>query len=309
MVLLARKKLIAAKIESTPGTAESLADADVAFRAYDYEDISPTVPTEPRQAQGSMSHNVAARGPRSGVVTFKTPLHGDGAAGTPTWASTLLPACGFVESLGTFSPTSEPPGSNVKTLTMAVYKDGLKTILRGCAGNFKLMMESGQEIAIEWTFTGVWSKPADVAILTPTEPSTGALRFASTTFTIGGAAPGCVQNLEIDAGGVVTLLNCPTTAEGYDYAIVADRRPVGTLDPETRLVATEDLHGKWLDGTEEALSVALTDGTDTITIAAPKLQRTNVQPGSRENVSIDQVEFQLNKSGQAGDDELTIDFS
>ena len=80
------------------------------------------------------------------------------------------------------------------------------------------------------------------------------------------------------------------------------------MDAQSRLVATEDVYGEWLTGTEQALSLVVADDNDTITIAAPKLQRNNIQEGDREGVQIDNITFQLNKSAAAGDDEFTIDF-
>ena len=79
------------------------------------------------------------------------------------------------------------------------------------------------------------------------------------------------------------------------------------MNPESRLVATYDVFGKWLAGTEEALSIVLDDGTDVITFSAPKLQRTNVQEGDRSGLQIDDVSFACNPS--SGDDEFTIAFS
>jgi len=310
MSLLKRVRVLAAKIETTSGTAESLAAADCDFNAFDI-DIQANIDFNQRPSQGSFSHLPGTLGPRGGTLSFKTELHGDGAAGTPEWASTLLPACGFVESTGTFSPTTEAPGSNVKTVTVGVYENGLLKTLRGAAGNCKLIFPSGQPVMLEWTFRGVWQAPTDTAIIAPTYPTILPLRFANATLTLGGSSFGCLSNLEIDMGNNVILRECatPSDSSGYEAALITDRRVVGSMDPETVLVATNDHYGKWLSGSEEALNVVLTDGTDTITVNAPKTQRTNIQEGDRNGIQTDQIEFQCNKSAAAGDDELTIDFS
>lgn len=310
MAKLKRKRVLAAKIESTSGTAETLTASEAAFNAFDVE-IQANIPFTQRPSQGSFSHLPAVAGPYGGTLTFKTELFGNGAAGVPGWASSLLPACGWVESTGTFSPATEAPGSNVKTATVAVYGDGTRKILRGAAGTFQIMMTAGQIIMIEWTFTGVWQPVTDVSILAPTYPTIIPLRFASATLTLGGNAIGCVESLNINAGNNVILRECPTNSDdsGYAAGLITDRRVTGNMNPESRLVATEDIYGDWLSGTEEALNIALTDGTDTITINAPKAQKINVQEGERNGLEIDQIEFQCNKSAAAGNDELTIDFS
>lgn len=310
MSLLRRRRVLAAKIESTSGTAETLANADAAFNAFDVE-IQLNAEQLERDGQSAFSPLPSVPGPRAGTLTFKTELFGDGAAGVPGWASTLFPACGYTVSTGTFSPTTEAPGSNVKTLTMAVYEDGLKKTIRGAAGTWRLVGEAGKIVMIEWTFTGVWQAPVDAALLTPTYPTIKPLRFVSTAFTLGGSAIPCVNSISIDTGNTVILRPCPTPtdASGYETALITSRKPMLTIDPEAQLVADNDFYGDWLDSSEQAFSLELTDGTDTITIAAPKAQHRPPQESERSDLQVETLEFQLNRSAAAGDDELTIDFS
>lgn len=309
--MLTRKRLLAFAAESTSGTAESLANADAAFNAFDIQFI-PSIAHDKRQGPGSFGHIAATMGMRAANVQFKTWVTGDGAGGVPTWASTFLPSCGWVNDSGTFSPiTSMPDANGVETATIAVYADGTIEKIRGAAGTWKAMFSSGKKVLMQWSFWGAYQTRADGSLLTPTYPTQKPLRFAASTFTIGGSAPGCIEAIELDAGNVVEPRPCPTNADGSGVAtgLVKNRLPVGKLDPESRLVATEDVWGKWLGGTEEALSIALDDGTDVITFAAPKLQRINVQPGDRNGLQVDQIDFQCNKSAAAGDDELTITFA
>ena len=313
MTLLKRVRVLAVKHETTIGTPIATTATDAAFNAYDVE-IQAANEFLPRPAQASMSMLPGVIGLRSGTVTFKTELFGNGAAGSPGWADTLLPACGFIEATDTFSPLSAPPsttpGTGVNhTVTIAVYENGVRKSISGAMGSFKLNFESGKIATIEWSFTGKWEAPTDAAILAPTYPTISPLRFAAATLTIGGAAPGCVQSLSVDVANTVTLRECATKASGYESALITDRSIKGTWNPESRLVATEDVFGLWIAGTEEAFSLSLTDGTDTITIAAPKAQRVNVQEGDRNGIQTDEIEWQANKSADAGDDELTIDFS
>ena len=79
------------------------------------------------------------------------------------------------------------------------------------------------------------------------------------------------------------------------------------MNPESKLVATDDVFGDWLSGEEQALSIVVSDSDDTITISAPKLQYNNAQEGDREGIEIDDITFQCNPS--SGDDELTIAFA
>lgn len=303
--MLKKKRLLAAKIETTIGTAISLAGADGAMNVYDPM-IQANIEQAKRPRQGSFGNRKSISKQRGGTATFRTEVYGDGAGGVPLWASVLLPACGWVDSAGVFSPTTESPGTNVKTITIGCYQDGMFKQLFGAAGTFKLIFEAGSPVSIEWTFQGIFDEPDDVTILSPTYPAITPPRFASNTFTIGGSSPGCIESLEVDAGNEVALRSCPGTVSGIKSGIVTDRKVNGTMNPESRLIATEDVFGKWIAGTEEALVIELDDGTDLISFDAPKLQRQNVQEGERAGIQTDEISFDCN--GNAGDDEFTITF-
>jgi hypothetical protein len=162
---------------------------------------------------------------------------------------------------------------------------------------------------IEWTFTGVWQGVSDVSILSPTYPTRVPIRAAAGTLSIGSWAP-CFSNMEIDAGNSIIARECISAADGsglHSY-MVGNREVTGTMDPEANLVATANanVYGDWLSGEEDTFSLALADAADVITLAGPKLQRTNVQEGDRGGNQIDNVTFQFNRN--SGDDEFTITF-
>lgn len=309
MPLLKKKHVLAAKIETTSGTAESLTSSEGAFNVFDLS-MQPTVAFTERQGNGSFSQMPAIRELMGGTCTFKTEVYGDGAGGVPGWASTFLPACGWVNSTGTFSPKSEAPGTNVKTVTLGAYIDGKRHLMRGCAGTFSFNFESGKLASINWTFTGVWVSTSDVAILAPTYPTALPLRVANATFTIGSWSP-CFQNMTIDAGNEVFLRECATNtdASGYAAAIITGRKVTGSFNPETSLIATRDNYGDWIASTERAFSLAIVNATDKMTVAMPKWQITNLQEGERNGVVTDEITFQANRSAAGGNDEMTIAFA
>lgn len=307
MGLLRRKTVMAAKIESTAYTAESLAASDSNFNFYDVV-CTPNFDIRQRQSANKFSNRKSTTGGRSATVTFKTDIVGNGDGAAPPWADLLLPACGFVDSTNTFTPRSEVPGTNVKTLTIAVYEDGRKKLVKGCVGTGKLVLESGKDAMIEWTFTGAWVQMTDAAILAPTYPTEIPMRFADSTVAIGAFTP-CVQKIEFDFGNNVVLREDPAETSGYKGAIITDRNVIGSIDPEAELVATYDAYGKWLANTEEALSVVLDDGTDVLTITAPKAETTNIDgDGDRNSLRTDPITFQANLNS-SGDDELSLAFT
>jgi len=315
--MLKKKSILAAKVEGTVGTAETLLAAQAGFNVFNAE-IAPTIEMEQRQGQKAFSQLAGVPGARMGTATFQIQLVGDGSGGSsvPLWASTFLPGCGLIQSgvgpivytVSTTSPTGGSDATAVRTLTIGKYEDGVFKRIRGAVGNCRITMPSGKIIMLDFTFIGIWDPVTDASLLTSTDPSITPLRFASSALTIGGATPACMEQIELDFGNEIFMRTCPTDESGYKSGLITGRRVNGTMNPESVLVATNDVFGKWLAGTEEALSIPVGDGTDEITIAAPKLQRFNIQPGERNGQQIDEVEFQCNKSGSAGDDELTITF-
>lgn len=309
MPLLKKKHVLAAKIETTSGTAESLTASEAAFNVFDLS-MQPNIAFTERQGNGSFSQMPAVRELMGGTCSFKTEVYGSGAGGVPGWASTFLPACGWVNSTGTFSPKSELPGTNVKTLTIGTYIDGVRHLMRGCSGTFTMNFETGKLASINWTFTGVWVSSSDVAILAPTYPTALPIRVANATFTIGSWSP-CFQNLTIDAGNEVFLRECATNTDGSGYAtaVITGRKVTGSINPEAELLATRPNYDDWIASTERAFSLAIQNATDKITVAMPKWQITNLQDGDRNGVVTHEINFQANKSAAAGNDEMTIAFA
>ena len=314
MPLLKKLRTLAAKVETTNGTAESLTASEGAFNAYDVM-VQAEIEVEERPGQASFDSLVGSPGARKGSISFKTDVGWDGTT-VPTWASVLLPGCGYVESTQVYYPTSEAPGSNVKTLTIGAFQNGMYKVLAGAVGNFKMTMPAGRMVTIDWEFQGVWQPVTDSAIIAPTYPTDAALRFGSATVTWNAVAQK-VEQVTFDSGNEIHLLEDASTAAGYCYGIITGRRPVITFNPESELVAADngsDKYGDWIAGNEYAFSCAIDGPTGTssngsITLAAPKGQIFNVQESDRNGVQVDEVELRCNKSGANLDQDVSITFT
>jgi hypothetical protein len=307
MALISRKKVFGAKIETTPGTAEAMTGSEASFNAWDYIIQNETVMDEVI-GQGGFGRNASVPGAYVGKVSFKTHMGWDGTSTEPSWADTLLPMCGYVKSSQVFTPRTEYPGSNVKTGTLAVWKDGKYRVLKGCMGTFKIIGPSGKLGVIEWEFSGVWVPETDVSIVTPTYPTAKALRHANSTSTWNSIAL-CYSNITYDAGNVLSPIECPS-GEGIAMYIVSDRNSKVTADPEAKTVATQDRMDQMLSMFEGALTYDFDGPTNSkITIAAPKAQIIKNTEAERSGVVIDQLEWQLNKNASAVDQESSITFT
>lgn len=301
MPLLRKIGVIAAKVETTIGTAISLANADANLLAYDPM-VTPEIEIVDRPQLGSFNHNVASTGLMSGTATFRTDFIGDGSGGVPTWADALLPACGWVKSGTTFTATDEAPGSNVKTATIALYQNGRMTKIVGAVGDFSIVMETGKPAQIEWSFTGVLdagteaAKTAimeDTAVLSPTFATQKPLRSAN-ALTLAGSYNPYIQSATFAAGNEVVLRECNQERAGYISGIITGRASTLSINPEAALVATDDTYGDWLTMQEYAASFTLTDGTDSIVVASSKAQTTSVSQSDRNGIVVDDMEIRYN---------------
>ena len=307
MPLLRRKSVFAAKVETTIGTAETLSGSEGAFNARDFM-IQPSIAVTRREGQGGFNYLAGIPEGMMGTCTVTHDLSYDGTT-VPSWASVLLPACGWVDTAGVFSPVTAGPGSTVKTLTIGHYKDGKRALLSGAMGTFKIVCPTGKVAYIEFTFTGKYStNETDTAIIAPTYPTTLPMRFAAGALTWNSVGL-CTSNVEVDAGNSVIMRECVNSSDrsGYVSALITNRAPVITADPESVLVATQDRDAKWLTSTPEAFSMQIGTAGSSITIAAPKAQLENKQLGNRNDILIDSLTW-LATAGSSVDTELTITF-
>lgn len=306
MPLLKRKRVFAAKVEGTAGTAETLTTAEGVYNAYNVM-IQPNITVEEREAQAGFNRLAGVPGARTGTATFRTDISYD-ATTVPTWASVLLPGCGLVDDDPSFLPKSEPPGTNVKTLTIGCFQDGMFKSIYGAVGTAQLVFPAGRMAYIDWTFTGVWAAPTDTAIIAPTYPTDAALRFASSTITYN-SVNAKVEQVTVDLGNNVVMREDASTVAGFSTGIITDRNPRINLNPESVLVATNNINGLFLAGTQAAFSLSIPTNDGTFVVAAAKAQVMNHQEGDRNGMVTDEIELACQKDGATNDQELSITFN
>ena len=307
MGLIDKNRLFGAKIETTPGTAESMTGTEAAFNAWDFRIQNETVMDE-IQGQSGFGRRASVPGAYTGKISLKTHMGWDGTATEPSWADTLLPMCGWVKSGQVFTPRTDYPGTNVKTGTLVIWQTGKYRVLKGCMGTFKIVAPTGKVAVIEWEFSGVWVPETDVTMVTTTHPTPLPLRHANSTSTWASVAL-CYSNITFDAGNVVSPIECPS-GEGIAMFMVSDRNSKVTADPEAKTTTEQDRMNQMLSMTEAALTYDIDGPTNSkITIAAPKAQIIKNTEAVRSGLTIDQLEWQLNKNASAVDQESSITFT
>lgn len=303
-----RKRVMAAKVETTIGTAETLTGSEGAYNAYNVM-IQPTIAVEEREAQGGFNYLAGVPGARMGVATFRTDLGWDGTATLPSWATVLLAGCGWVNSAGTVTPRSEAPGTNVKTLTIGCFQDGVFKSIAGAVGTAQLVLPSGRMGYIDWTFTGTWQAVTDTAIIAPTYPTALPIKFSSAVVAYNSVNVK-VEQVTFDFGNNVVMREDASTASGYSSGVITNRNPRISVNPESVAVSSLDVYGIFAAGTQAEFSVTLDGPSDsTIQVVAAKAQPMNVQEGDRNGIVVDDIELACQKNATTNDSELNFVFT
>ncbi|HBE44274.1 MAG TPA: hypothetical protein DDW17_02165 [Deltaproteobacteria bacterium] len=299
---------LAAKIEGTEGQAEALTKTE-AFLAANFKFTPDTPAGERPNVSASLSPWAPIPGARSAKMEFDVELKGSGTKGTAPALGALLKACGFGETVSAnTSVTYKPASTSISSITIASYEDGIMKKIWGARGNVSLKLEDGAPGWLHFEFTGADFSVTDVTMLADvTYESTKPIAFLAATLTIDSYSA-LIGALEINMNNAVALRKDINSASGYKSAVITNRKPSMTIDPEAVLVATYDFYGKLRSGNEGALSLALTGSAGNVcTITAPKVQYTAISDDVKEGLRNLGITCQLNRN--AGDDELSIVFT
>jgi hypothetical protein len=164
---------------------------------------------------------------------------------------------------------------------------------------------------IVFTFSGkYYENETDATLLAPTYPTAPVLRFADGTITWNSVAL-CTSTVSVDAGNTVIMREKAESGNrtGFVSALVTNRAPIITADPEAVLVATQDRDAQWTAMTTAAWALTLNgSGTSTVVIDAPAAQIENKQQGNRNDLITDDLTW-LATEDTTPDGELTITFN
>lgn len=311
--ILSNRQVIAAKVETTEGTAIALAGADANNLIMEPK-FEADVPMYERPfLDNSLSPQKAIATTRLARLSFKVEAKGSGTAGIAPALGKLLRACGFAETVVavtsvTYNPTSAL--ANIPTLSLAIYKDGLRKAIKGARGNVKYSAKAGEPGMFEFEFTGVYDEVTDVAIITPSGVETTVpVALLSAAFSIASFSA-FVSQLTFDMGNTLAPRGDINQALGYISTLLTKRNPKGSFDPEDELVATHDFYGRWLAGTTGALTWKHQGSAGNIaTFTVPACQYMKLSEADRNGIAVLNSDFLMARSSTGGDDELSIAFT
>jgi hypothetical protein len=308
MPLRTQRAVLAAKVEATEGTAETLTATErILALSASFQRNAEMMERNPFRPTLSQLASI----PGKRTANLQMVVEGKGATGggiAPEYG-TLLKGCGFSEVIvASTSVTYAPISTGDPSLTVGLYTDGMRQMISGARGTFTMGGAVGEGLMFNFNFQGVQDLVTDVALLAPTYLATVPVPMLGMTFTVHGVTTLFCSNFSIDLGMSLSPRQDFVKTSGYASVMLGDRKPVCNFVVEKPLVAGKDWYGIWSAGTEGAISLVLGSvAGNVITIAAPKFQVTNITEQDDNGRAMLSIDGKLNMN--AGDDELTIAYT
>jgi hypothetical protein len=201
----------------------------------------------------------------------------------------------------------KPNSGNVPTLTMGLFEDGVRKLLKGCRGTVKFGFKIGEPAIMEFSFMGVEAGVIDLPLLTgvsfentvPPVLLNAKMSCDSVSLNIG--------ELEIDTANALASKDKIDDAKGILSYMITGRDMKGSFNPEMVAVGSHDFFGKWFAATPMELNLEYGgDAGNKFRIFAPKIIYNKIDDGDRDGIQLAQTSFDLTGSIEPGDDELSI---
>lgn len=308
MPLLARKKIILAKVETTYGTDSTPTGASNTILTRNLSITPLAGDTVSRNTDnGNLGNELQIQVGQYVEVSFEVEVAGGGAAGTAPKYGPLLTACAFTETVNAgvsvvYAPTSTV--ANFKSMTMYFAHDGQRHVITGARGSVSVAMTPGTIPAYAFRFIGLYNNPTSTADPSPTytgfQTPLAVNKTNTPTFSFHGITP-TLYSLSIDLANEVVYRN----VVGAESIEMVDRAPSGNIVIEAPTITAKNFFSTALAST--TASMQLIHGTaagNIVQFDAPAVQV--FQPRYGEQQGISTLEMGLAFVPSTGNDELTI---
>lgn len=306
-----QKKVVGLKVETVPGTPETLSTATDYLAAVDFKwDAAAKPVTDVMEyASGGYGSRDTFMVSLTREASFTLPIVG---GGTPLgtnysapWLA-LLRACGHAATVNAAtSVVFNPVSSGEEAATLEANEDGFKRLMSFVRGNLKWVLEEGKVGRMTAAVMGLYSTPADQTAPTPTLPTVlkpVGFSKANTVVTLGGSFNPKCSRVEIDGGRT----NAYRNIAGAQDIVTQDCRPTATLRMELPTVAQKNVYQQLESTAQESLSVAhgVTAG-NIWTFAAARASLVDITEQEDRGVIFLAARYEL-KPTTAGNDHYTI---
>jgi len=226
-------------------------------------------------------------------LEFGVELAHSGTLGTAPKYGPLIRACGFAETISAGVSVTYAPTSVITDSVTANHNwDGNRHLGTGARGTFEIAMASGAIPRMNFTMTGIYNAPTDVAFPTPTYTDQ--------------AAPLDVNSVNTATASVASLAACMqefncsinNTVEFFDFAgctkqvRITDRQVEGSITIQRPdLLATKDFYDLAIAGTTGAINIVHGPAGNRITINLPTVNFGPPTPADANGLAMLQIPF------------------
>ena len=310
MPLLNRKRLIAAKIESTVGTDSVPTGTDALLvRNLDITPLSGDVVSRDlvRPYFGNFDQLIAKT---SVAISFEVELAGSGTAGTAPKYDAVLKACGMSGTVSAgVSVTYAPVSSSLSSCTIYYNVDGILHKLTGCRGDMSMSCAVGVIPVLKFSMTGIYNAPTDTAALTPTYAAQATplvFRQGNTSAFSLFSYSGVLQSLEFNLSNEIVYREL---IGGTKEVLLTDRKPAGSVMIEMPTIAAKDYFAaSLLTATGNLTFLHGTTAGNKVTFTAPYVDVTNPAYGEQDSAVMLNIPYVATPSS-AGNDEFTLAYT
>jgi len=306
--MLAKKRLLLAKIESTygvdatpTGAANAVVTKGVTVKNYEGQKVNRDID---RPILGNdESINV---GPHT-TVSFDIELSGSGAAGTAPAYGPLLRACGLSETVTVSTDTVYAPvSSNFESVTLYVHIDEQLHKVPGARGTVEFKVGKGGLPMMSFSFTGLHAKPITGAL--PAAPDFSGFstpipvtKFNTPVYTVHGFAA-VAEDLSVSLANQVNYRNVVNS----ESVQIVDRAPSGSITIEAPAIASKDFYAAVEGNTLGAVEIQHgTVAGNIIEISLPQSQLQDPVLGESDGIGTLQMSVNILPTS-AGDDEFVL---
>lgn len=305
--MLARKKILLAKIEGTYGTdptptgaANAMLTSNMSIRPLEGSTVNRNLD------RPILGNDEAIHVGTHVAVEFDVEIAGAGAAGTAPAYGPLLKACGMAETINAgVSVVYDPVSTSFSSVTIYCHYDGGLHEMNGCRGTVSLRINPLGIPVYHFMFTGLYVAPTAVADPTPdwsafTQPI--AVDNTNTpTFTLHGSSYNLID-FSLDMANQVVYRN----VVGTESVQIVDRAPAGSVTIEEPDLGTKNWYTTVKANTTGA--VQLVHGTtagNIVQIDGTTVQLLSPTKGETDGISTLQMNLAFIPS-DSGDDEVSI---
>ena len=203
---------------------------------------------------------------------------------TPTFTGDLEEGQKWVLWLMPKGLALNPISDNFESLTLVMYKDGVKHVMPGAFGTFEITATAGDFATIQWTFTGLWQQPVDEPMPTPNYERTMPSQVELARLRVGGFHA-VVEEFTFDQANDIQPRPDVSSDEGYIGIRIVSRAPEGGINPEADLVANNDFWNQL--ATAERMPFQMRVGYEqgnTVWMIAPGVQYTGLTYQDRDGI-------------------------